>query len=323
MTLLAFASAKGSPGVTTAVVALAAVWPAPAVLADCDPAGGDVALRLTDPDGRPLWRDRGLVALVAQAGRSSTPEAVNAVNAVEVGGYLQTARGGLMVLAGLESAAQATAITPAWSLIGQQLRAFSVGQPVLADCGRLDPASPVAQVWRRADLLVLCAHPRPDSLVHLRHTLQALSDGTAPPADATGGSCEAVPPVVVVVIDDGGTPDAVDQVHAALQVHPPTDTGSAAGATVRVVGGLAHDPVGAAGLAGTPTRRLDRCPLIGSARALAPLLADLAVGSMTARPDRSLPLSAQDRRTWPAEEVLPATAAPGGEAPVIATGAVR
>jgi hypothetical protein len=84
-----------------------------------------------------------------------------------------------------------------------------------------------------------------------------------------------------MVIDDGRTPDAVDQVRAALQPHPLADIGSRAGGAVAVVGGLAHDPAGAAGLAGTPTRRLDRCPLIRSARVIAPQLSDLAEAART------------------------------------------
>lgn len=39
-------AAKGGPGVTTAAVALAAVWPRSAIVAECDPSGGDLALRL-------------------------------------------------------------------------------------------------------------------------------------------------------------------------------------------------------------------------------------------------------------------------------------
>src|SRR5690242_12871160 len=40
--LIALTSAKGSPGVTTAALALALCWPRPVVLAELDPAGGDV-----------------------------------------------------------------------------------------------------------------------------------------------------------------------------------------------------------------------------------------------------------------------------------------
>ena len=40
--LVAICSAKGSPGVSVAALALASVWPSRVVLAECDPAGGDL-----------------------------------------------------------------------------------------------------------------------------------------------------------------------------------------------------------------------------------------------------------------------------------------
>ena len=46
MALIAVAADKGAPGVTTTALALAAVWPRPVLLAECDPAGGDLVYRL-------------------------------------------------------------------------------------------------------------------------------------------------------------------------------------------------------------------------------------------------------------------------------------
>src|SRR5215475_15958417 len=40
--LYALMSASGSPGVTTTAIALALTWPAAAIVAECDPSGGDV-----------------------------------------------------------------------------------------------------------------------------------------------------------------------------------------------------------------------------------------------------------------------------------------
>ena len=40
--LIALCSAKGAPGVTTSALALALSWPRPVILAELDPAGGDV-----------------------------------------------------------------------------------------------------------------------------------------------------------------------------------------------------------------------------------------------------------------------------------------
>src|SRR3982074_1468642 len=54
MALIAIASDKGAPGVTTAALALAAVWPRPVLLAECDPAGGDLVYRFPAVGGGPL-----------------------------------------------------------------------------------------------------------------------------------------------------------------------------------------------------------------------------------------------------------------------------
>src|SRR5690606_38699489 len=65
MSLIAFASAKGSPGVSHAVGELARLWTGDAVVADVDPVGGDVMLVQRDRDGDPLNADTGLVSLGA------------------------------------------------------------------------------------------------------------------------------------------------------------------------------------------------------------------------------------------------------------------
>src|ERR687897_357205 len=64
MGYVAFASAKASPGVTTTIAALAATWPAERdlVVAELDPAGGDLVVRFD------LAAEPGLVSLAA-AGR--------------------------------------------------------------------------------------------------------------------------------------------------------------------------------------------------------------------------------------------------------------
>src|ERR1700733_5524315 len=63
MALIAVAADKGAPGVTTTALSLAAVWPRPVLLAECDPAGGDLVYRLPAPGrGRPGRRRPGLPA---------------------------------------------------------------------------------------------------------------------------------------------------------------------------------------------------------------------------------------------------------------------
>src|SRR5262249_53388734 len=67
--LVAVLSLKGSPGVTTFSIALAARWPATAraLLVEADPSGGDIATRFS------LASAPGLVSFAAAARRSTDP----------------------------------------------------------------------------------------------------------------------------------------------------------------------------------------------------------------------------------------------------------
>ena len=62
MGLVVLAADKGAPGVTTAAVALAAVWPRPVLLAECDQAGGDLVYRLPAEEGGMLNPARGMLS---------------------------------------------------------------------------------------------------------------------------------------------------------------------------------------------------------------------------------------------------------------------
>lgn len=73
MALVAFVSAKGSPGATTTALLCAALWPSPVLLVDADTEGGDVALRLRREDGAPVDRSRGLLSLLPLARREMQP----------------------------------------------------------------------------------------------------------------------------------------------------------------------------------------------------------------------------------------------------------
>ena len=246
MSLVAVAGAKSAAGITTTATALAAVWPATAILADCDPAGGDLGLRLRADGGAWLARDVGVVGLAAAARMQSGD--------LDVGAQLQTATGGLPVLAGVDSPMQALRIGGLWSTIAEAL-ARVPGMDVLADCGRLLPGLPNAQVIARADMLLLVARATAESVAHLRQLLQTLEgDETVSAAIHVG-----------VIADADTIVRDIDNVRDAL---------TAAGLLDVTVSSLALDPPAAAGLAGTPTRGLDRSALIRSARSLAGELYD-------------------------------------------------
>lgn len=243
MSLLALAAGKGSPGVTTAAVALASVWPRPAAVAETDPAGGDLALRLATPHGAPLAQDVGVVSL-ATAARG-------AVDPARVWEHTQTTVGP-RVLVGPMSARQAQAMNSSWEPVAQTLAGLPDGD-VLADLGRLAPGAAGQALITHADLVLLLARPTREGVAHLRCGLDQLA--TLARQSPRG------PDIGLVLVTS--TPQhrqrAEDQeVLAALGL----DSASP-------VGHLAFDPDGAAGVCGRPTRGLDRTPLVGSARKLA------------------------------------------------------
>jgi MinD-like ATPase involved in chromosome partitioning or flagellar assembly len=242
---------KGAPGVTTAAVALAAVWPRRAVVAECDVAGADLAHRLVGAGGRPLAKDNGVLSL-ATALRSSAAVA-------DLQDHVQTAAGGLELLAGPPTPRHAAALAPLWPSLAAY---FAAGDDdVFADCGRLTPSDVALQLTRGARLLVLVARATTAGMAHLRPTLAELAE-----ADLTAR-------VVVLPIAERRRSAAREVSHVVRL----------AGDRLRpvVLGPLALDPVGAAGLAGEWTRHLDRTPLIESARRVAHELDSLLAAQLT------------------------------------------
>ncbi|WP_067454218.1 hypothetical protein [Actinomadura macra] len=265
MALIALAADKGAPGVTTAAVALGAVWPRPVLVAECDQAGGDLVYRLPaaapaddaqDKDGGMLNPSRGLLSLAATARRGLRPE--------QVAEHCQRLVGGLDVLVGITNAEQAQAMTWLWGPLGRAFTGLGTVD-VIADCGRLGADTPLTELLREADLVVLLTRATLEQVAHLRERVAALT------AELRGG-----PPVGVLVLADPrdfrGSIAEVDRIVAgAVHRAQPTD-GEPTGpppAPVTVLGGLALDPKGAELLSGRWGGRLDRSLLIRSAREVA------------------------------------------------------
>src|SRR5581483_2820872 len=171
--LIALASLKASPGVTTSALALAAMWPGPQrVLAvEADPAGGDLAARFgLDPAP-------GLVSLSAVARRE---------HSVQVAfDQAQKLSGGLPVIAAPAAADPAGAALelltgdglPLWANLAQDPDTVAV-----VDCGRLDPGSHAHRILAKADIALLVARPTLDECDRLAKSLDTL----AVRAEATG-----------------------------------------------------------------------------------------------------------------------------------------
>ena len=265
MSLIALVSEKGSPGTTTLGLTLAAVWPRRVALVECDPAGGDLALRLVDSTGRPfLHPEPGLLTLAA-AVRSES--ALPAASVWEHGQpFLGPASAGSVVLAGLNSPEQATGLTGLWPALADALAATDGGD-VLADLGRLHPGSPALAVAQASEVLVGVARGTAEGMLRLRDRLGHVL-GAPPPTKAERRV------LVVLVADDRRGHEAVTAMRTVLD---------RSGLAAAAVGFIAVDNRAVAGLQrGLRGGWLDRTLLMRSARALVPKLCTAEVPPATA-----------------------------------------
>ncbi|MFE0025491.1 carbon monoxide dehydrogenase maturation protein [Amycolatopsis sp. NPDC059021] len=173
--LIALCSVKGSPGVTTVAVALAVMWPRAGstrrLVAEVDPAGGDLAMRFGLP------ASPGLISLAAAARRTRDPAVVwEHTQVLPVGARVLVAPpGGAHARAALSTLATAPD-GPLLPAVAREARAV-----VLADCGRVDPGSPAEAIARRADALVLVTGTQGDDLAHTAARLGELARWTPRP----------------------------------------------------------------------------------------------------------------------------------------------
>jgi MinD-like ATPase involved in chromosome partitioning or flagellar assembly len=248
MALIAVAADKGSPGVTTTAITLAAVWPRRALLAELDPSGGDVALRLRGPRGAPLSPETGLISLAVGVRRGSRPE--------QVFEHVQRLDGGLEVIVGLSAGEQGSGLTGLWGPVGELLE-LAPGVDVVADCGRLYPGSPAVDVLAHTAAVLLVTRPSIDAVAHLR----ARAAAVLRELDRRPGRPAQVYAVVVTGPRDDSSPKQIDQVLRQ------------AGLPVPVLGRVAFDPKGAGLLSGEWVGRLDKSLLVRSTRHIAGQLA--------------------------------------------------
>jgi len=149
--LVAIGSVKGSPGVTSLAVALAARWPTPgAVVVEADPAGGDLAFRFGH------HREPGLSELAADTRAGGVGR--------DLAAYTQPLTVGVdAVLAPAEPEA-----VPAVRLLAARgvglLRAAAINRLVAVDVGRLAWQSPALPLAAAADVLLLVTRAWPDAV---------------------------------------------------------------------------------------------------------------------------------------------------------------
>jgi MinD-like ATPase involved in chromosome partitioning or flagellar assembly len=284
VSVVAVCADKGRPGVTTTALALAAAWPRRAAVAELDPSGGDLALRLADAAGRLLLSPApGLLTWAATFDLAAPARS-------PLWEHCQTV-GGLPVLAGLAGGDQAGGLAGLWPRLAAALSATGGGD-VLADLGRWQPGSPVAPVAAAADLVVVVTTGTLEGLVHTRDRVRALLQ-----LRRTGLG-------VVVVASDRDGPRAVDAARAVLD-HD--------GLPARVAGFVAADAAGVRGLQrGDRSARQARSLLARSAREVAAALAGWlpAAGSAPSQGDPAHAPAGRSRR----DAGLAGSAQPAGRA---------
>lgn len=163
--LISLASVKGSPGVTSTALALAAVWPRPVVLLEADPSGGDLAYRCTTVHCGPVAANQGLLQLAA-AVRGGLPGAGVVVDEA------QLLACGVNLVQGVTRAGQARAFAGLWPTIASACVDAEVD--VIADLGRLDRTSPVMPLAEHSTYLLTVAAATLESVMHLREDVQDL-----------------------------------------------------------------------------------------------------------------------------------------------------
>ncbi len=251
MTTVSVCSAKGSPGATTLACAIGAVWPADRriVVAECDPAGGDLAARFN------LSAKRGMTSLALEARRS--PIAMQ----LDIDSHLQVLPGGLEVLAGPTGAAASRAVDAEiaeclvriGSVSGQE--GSAAAPDLVLDCGRIQPgAAGQFEAFRASHHVLVVARPTVEAVASTRWIAELLNHSRERHRRDD---------------DPRDTPDA-DARLVLVGNGPvlPSQAEEAVGLPLLSV--VPEDRVAAAALRGEPalTWRLARSPLVRSVRAL-------------------------------------------------------
>lgn len=242
--LIAIGSVKGSPGVTSTALALAAAWPRAVVLLEADPAGGDLAYRCNAAHGGALAPHKGLLKLAASV-------RAGAAAADSVSAQAERLACGVDVVQGVTSAAQGRGIARLWPMIAAAC--VSAEHDVIADVGRLERAMPVLDLVREATVVLMVT-------TRALGPVMQLTDGLQDLAPALAGR-RAVPVVPILIGDESRAEedcmDLDDLLHRA-------------GLPTRPARGVAYDPKALARLEGGEhvDRRLARSPLIRSVKTI-------------------------------------------------------
>ncbi|HSJ44803.1 MAG TPA: hypothetical protein VK923_09000 [Euzebyales bacterium] len=196
MTAIALGSVKGAPGVTTTMLAMAAVWPTARrlLVAELDPDGGVLAAR------RGLGFEPGLVTAVAALlrGAGAVDDHTQALS--DSVALLVAPSTGEQVRASVDAGGDAL-----WAALTTD------GDDLLIDCGRLRASSATSTLAHNADALLLLLRPRLEDVALARDRVRSLRRSHLEPR--------------LVLVDDGPyrTDEVVDAVGAPVLARLPMD----------------------------------------------------------------------------------------------------
>ncbi len=235
MSLICFASQKGSPGTTLTALATAAAWKTDSdrrkLLVEADPSGGVLAVRYQ------LGLEPGLVTLAA---------AVRAgLDRSALWNHVQELPGGLPLVVGPDAPDQAhSALDASGSALGKWLAELP-DVDVIADIGRLGPDSPAVGFAAGANAVLMVARPVAEQLQPAARRMVAIAS--------------RVRSLGWVLIGDG--PHSADEIEATYGFV--------------VVGVMPDDKRGAAAIeVGGSNKRIRHSPLARSASSLAAMMAN-------------------------------------------------
>lgn len=162
--LVTLFSAKGSPGVTSAALTLASVWPREATLLEADPSGADIAYRCRADSGGTLTQSPNVLGLATAArGDRST----------EITAWSQKLANGVTVVPGVSSPTQAAGIASLWRGVAGAARNHN--GDVLADIGRIDLSAGEIPLLAAAEVIVPVVSASLESLMHTREVLKDIT----------------------------------------------------------------------------------------------------------------------------------------------------
>jgi hypothetical protein len=233
MAVFALLSAGGSPGVTTAALALTLSWPTQVVIAECDPSGGDILAGLLSGH---LPATAGLLPLALEAGAGAeVPADILWRQLVEL-----DEEHNRLLLAGISDPRQSAALQSSLPWIADALQGLRAD--VLADCGRLDAVAAVRPVLSAASLAILVLQPTLRQVSRAIPRVEMLTNLMGPGR------------VVLVTVGDGATSgrELAKTLGVPVAGHLPADPKTA---------GVLSDGIGG-------RRRLSERPLIRAAAAV-------------------------------------------------------